>query len=125
MATIRIADDPHPKDLTQSRSGNEGPSLSQTPTFPRSSSLNHLDRQRSHDDIYNIRSRSRSLRPGRSPDGIGLGYTISAHGEDENPGLRRPGDFKQKQVGLIRVHCTSVATYTSIICVERSRYAIR
>jgi hypothetical protein len=46
-----------------------------------------------HDDIYNIRSRSRApsvdQRRSKGKEGIG---------EDDDPGLRRPGDFQQRQV---------------------------
>jgi hypothetical protein len=71
MATIRIADDAHPKGgLLLSKSETQS---SQT-----------LRRNSNDDGIYNIRSRSRAL----------------SHDQrlDEDPELRKEGDFKQKQV---------------------------
>jgi KUP system potassium uptake protein len=103
MATIRIAEDPHPKEATQTRSNNDDPTLSQPPAFTRTRSWSIIDSQRIHDDIYNIRSRSRSLRRRHSPDGVGLGLTVPIAGEDDNPGLRRAGDYKEKQVCLFCV----------------------
>jgi KUP system potassium uptake protein len=94
MATIRIADKPHPKE----QSNNDGPALAQLPSFTKSRSWSIIDSGRNHDDIYNIRSRSRSQRRRRSADGVGLGLTVPINGEDGDPGLRRAGDYKQKQV---------------------------
>lgn len=71
MATIRIADDAHPRGgLLISRSETQS---SQT-----------LQRNSNGDGIYNIRSRSRA--PSHDPR------------LDDDPGLRKEGDFKQKQV---------------------------
>ncbi|OAL32530.1 hypothetical protein AYO22_00552 [Fonsecaea multimorphosa] len=75
MATIRIADDVHPKNELQ---GKEGRTADATSIY-------------THDDgIYNLRSR-------RSSHDLSL-YRSRSLQQDEDPGLRKPGDFKEKQV---------------------------
>lgn len=71
MTTIRIEEDAHPKGI---------------PHQPKSEPLgSELSIQTSRNDgIYNIRSRTRVALQDRS--------------DDEDPGLRKEGDFKQKQV---------------------------
>jgi hypothetical protein len=84
MATIRIADTPHPKD-----------------EFPRTNSQDavssgigdRLERVDTHDDIYNIRSRSKAPSLDRRSSRLNR-----IDKEDDDPGLRKPGDYKQKQV---------------------------
>lgn len=71
MTTIRIAEDAHPKDIPQ-----------QSKSEPLGSKQSM---QTSRDDgIYNIRSRTR--------------VALRDNSDDEDPGLRKEGDFKQKQV---------------------------
>ncbi len=74
MATIRIANELHPKNELQGN-GKTGDSTSVY----------------AHDDgIYNLRSR-------RSSHDLGL-YRNKSLQQDEDPGLRKEGDFKEKQV---------------------------
>ena len=84
MATVRIADTPHPRD--------ELPRPA-PPDAVSSGVGDRLGRTETRDDIYNIRSRSvaPSIDQSRS-----LSKEIG--NEDDDPGLRKPGDFKQKQV---------------------------
>jgi hypothetical protein len=84
MATIRIADIPHPRD--------ELP-RSAPPDAVSSGIGDRLGRTDTRDDIYNIRSRSvaPSLDQRKS-----LSRDVGK--EDDDPGLRKPSDFKQKQV---------------------------
>ncbi|EXJ76710.1 potassium uptake protein [Cladophialophora psammophila CBS 110553] len=75
MATIRIADEIHPKNELQSKEGRPADSTSIY----------------THDDgIYNMRSR-------RSSHDLTL-YRSRSLQQDEDPGLRKEGDFKEKQV---------------------------
>ncbi|OCT44925.1 hypothetical protein CLCR_06494 [Cladophialophora carrionii] len=75
MATIRIADEVHPKNELQAKDGRTADSASIY----------------AHDDgIYNMRSR-------RSSHDLGL-YRTKSLQLDEDPGLRKEGDFKEKQV---------------------------
>jgi hypothetical protein len=72
MATLRIADEVHPKEASQL-------AMSQTQV------IEPLTREKSNGDgIYNIRSRFRAA----SLDGW----------QDEDPDLRKEGDYKTKQV---------------------------
>ncbi|KFZ24531.1 hypothetical protein V502_00991 [Pseudogymnoascus sp. VKM F-4520 (FW-2644)] len=84
MATIRIADSSPTKD--------EFP-RPQTQDAVSSSISDRLKRVDAHDDIYNIRSRS--MAPSLDK---GKGRLNRMDNEDDDPGLRKPGDFKQKQV---------------------------
>src|SRR5689334_8524942 len=75
MATIRIADEAHPKNELQ---GKEWRPADSTSIY-------------AHDDgIYNLRSR-------RSSHDLSLYRTRSVQ-QDEDPGLHKEGDFKEKQV---------------------------
>ncbi|KIW64269.1 potassium uptake protein [Phialophora macrospora] len=75
MATIRIADEIHPKNELQGKEGRTADSSS----------------IQAHDDgIYNMRSR-------RSSHDLSL-YRTKSLQNDEDPGLRKEGDFKEKQV---------------------------
>lgn len=75
MATIRIADGVHPKNELQAKDGRAADSTSVY----------------THDDgIYNMRSR-------RSSHDLSL-YRTKSQQHDEDPGLRKEGDFKEKQV---------------------------
>ncbi|KAH8585858.1 potassium transporter-domain-containing protein [Bisporella sp. PMI_857] len=97
MATIRIADDPHPKDdisLTKPQDGDSsslGHGIYNTRSFSRSNTAD------THDDIYNIRSQSKPPSANRRSRS-GNRRVSTAGQEDDDPGLRKPGDFKQKQV---------------------------
>jgi KUP system potassium uptake protein len=83
--TIRIADVPHPRGGDdQAISSAIEDSIYRTRSFTRRDAA-------AADDIYNIRSRSRSR------DTRGGAGTVTVV-EDEDPGLRQPGDYKQKQV---------------------------
>ncbi len=74
--TIRIADEVHPKT---------GVEFTRTDT---QTSRNARRGSIGDDGIYNIRSRSR--QPSRAPSGD--------YKPDDDPGLRKEGDFKQVQV---------------------------
>lgn len=75
--TIRIADGPHPKfGLAMSKSDT------QSTRAPRRGSMTN------DDGIYNIRSRSRG--PSRAPS--------REFKPDEDPGLRKEGDYRHAQV---------------------------
>jgi hypothetical protein len=94
MTTIRIADVPHPKEehprtnLQDGVSSSGGDGIYGRQSFSRSGTADPVD------DIYNIRSRSKPPSTNRR----GSRMTIPDRGEDDDPGLRTPGDFKQKQV---------------------------
>ena len=79
MATIRIADEVHPKNDLH---GKEGRTADSTSVYARD------------DGIYNMRSR-------RSSHDLSLYRTRSLQ-QDEDPGLRKEGDFKEKQVQSLR-----------------------
>ncbi|KAL9621006.1 MAG: hypothetical protein Q9160_004524 [Pyrenula sp. 1 TL-2023] len=91
MATIKIADVPHPRgELTDSPvaigSGVGGSVYSHGPA-------RRSDSRDTHDEIHNIRSRSKTPSLDQ--------YLTRKHAlkaEDDDPGLRKPGDFKEKQV---------------------------
>jgi KUP system potassium uptake protein len=93
MATIRIADVPHPKDEHQQTHLQDGVSSSIGNGIYSRRSFSKLDAADPHDDIYNIRSRSRPPSTNRRGSRTSL-----TDREDDDPGLRTPGDFKQKQV---------------------------
>ncbi|KAJ5633462.1 potassium transporter [Penicillium lividum] len=81
MTTIRIADDA--RKGSESRLNGEG-AISRTTSNPQPG-INEDD-----DNIYNIRSQARlPVRMSRTPTG--------QEQADENPSLRLPGDFKEKQ----------------------------
>ncbi len=94
MATIQIADVPHPKDNSLGTKSQDAVSSSVENNIYNTRSFARADTADSHDDIYNIRSRSKapSFTERR---GSRLNPTDR---EDDDPGLRKPGDFKQKQV---------------------------
>ncbi|KAI9769478.1 MAG: hypothetical protein M1840_003955 [Geoglossum simile] len=90
MATIRIADAKDQILRTKAQDGvssDIGDSIYRTQSFSRSETMD------AHDDIYNIRSRSKAPSMERRSS-----RADAAEREDDNPGLRKPGDFKQKQV---------------------------
>jgi hypothetical protein len=83
---IRIADVPHPKpELAQTKSQDE----------ISSSVRNRSKIVDTHDDIYNIRSRSKAPSMDRRSSRINR-----MDRGDEDPGLRKSEDFKQKQVPI-------------------------
>ena len=91
-SSVIFSDKPYPKDeiVTPTSTLDPRPSSIDTTDLheriaSRSSAL------RAHDDIYNIRSRSKA----RSASRPNRGFII---GEDGDPGLHRPGDFKHRQV---------------------------
>lgn len=84
MATIRIADNPPTKD--------ESP-RPQIQDAVSSSIGDRLKRVDTRDDIYNIRSRSKAPTLDKRKNRLSR-----TENEDDDPGLRKPGDFKQKQV---------------------------
>lgn len=93
MATIRIADAAHPRDALPPTRSRDVVDPSVGDGVFRTRSLATSDTADAHDDIYNIRSRSKPAPAdarGSRPDG--------ARAEDDDPGLGRPDDFKQKQV---------------------------
>ena len=100
MATIRIADTPHPKDEVSRTKTQDG----------ISSGIG--DRSRSwdtHDDIYNIRSRSKAPSLDRRSIRSRSRITMMEK-EDDDPGLGKAGDFKQKQVLI------NVTAFPSVMC---------
>lgn len=93
MTTIRIADEPHPARQHQSEfdaeTGTAGPNASIY-------EMGRLARSRTNgtdDGIVNIRVRATS-RDRRS-------VSFSAGQDDEDPGLRRPGDYRKAQVCIL------------------------
>ena len=87
MTTVRIAD---PAYAGQPPPGDDGPSIG--PVFSKSQSIARSQQEEFHEGIYNIRSHSRMLER--------ISSRISATEQpDEDPGLRNPDDFKQRQVG--------------------------
>lgn len=93
MATIRIADVPHPKDEHPRTNLQDGISYGGRDGIFSRRSFSRSDSAGPHDDIYNIRSRSKP--PSTNRRGSRMSITDR---EDDDPGLRKPGDFKQKQV---------------------------
>jgi KUP system potassium uptake protein len=91
MTTVRIADPAHPGgEPGQSPSGDDGATIG--PAFSRSQSIARSNQEETHEGIYNIRSHS------RIPERISSRIS-AAEQPDEDPGLRNPGDFMQRQVG--------------------------
>ncbi|KAJ5771551.1 potassium transporter [Penicillium odoratum] len=81
MTTIRIADDAH--QGSESRLNGEG-------AIPRTTSNLQPGINEDDDNIYNIRSQARLP--------VRMSHTSTGQEQaDENPSLRLPGDFKQKQ----------------------------
>lgn len=93
MATIRIADVPHPKDEHPRTNLQDGVGSSGGDGIYGRRSCSRSDIADPHDDIYNIRSRSRPPATNRRGSRMSM-----MDREDDDPGLRKPGDFKQKQV---------------------------
>ncbi|KAJ5981551.1 hypothetical protein N7522_013587 [Penicillium canescens] len=90
MATIRIADPAYAGDEPgQPPSCDDGSSMG--PAFSNSQSMARSYQEEIHESIYNIRSRS------RIPERISSRIS-AAEQPDDDPGLRNPGDFKQRQV---------------------------
>lgn len=90
MATIRIADPAYARDEPgQPPSCDDGSTMG--PTFSKSQSMARSHQDDIHESIYNIRSRP------RIPERISR--ISAAEQPDDDPGLRNPGDFKQRQVG--------------------------
>lgn len=76
MATVRIADEVHPKkEMRVTDSPNGEPTQA----------------ARRHDGIYNLRSRI-------SSHDLSLSKTRSMQSQDDDPGLMREDDFKKRQV---------------------------
>jgi len=92
MATIKIADVPHPNDENPRTNLQNGVSYSGRDGIFGRRSFSRSDAADPHDDIYNIRSRSKPPSTNRR------GSRSITDREDDDPGLRKPGDFKQKQV---------------------------
>lgn len=90
MATIRIADPAHAGDEPgQPPSVDDESTMG--PAFSRSQSMARSQQGDTHDSIINIRSHS------WMPEGISSRIS-AAEQPDDDPGLRNPGDFKQRQV---------------------------
>ncbi|KAF3393895.1 Potassium transporter 5 [Penicillium rolfsii] len=90
MATIRISDPPHTGDEPgQPPSGDDRSTIE--PAFSRSQSMAQSHQEEIQESIYNIRSHS------RMPERINGGIS-AAEQPDDDPGLRNPGDYKQRQV---------------------------
>jgi KUP system potassium uptake protein len=94
MATIRIAEDPHPKDGIVRINTQEGAGPATEGSIYRTRLAVRSELGETHDDIYNIRSRSRARSNStRRASGI-----FTPDREDDDPGLRNADDYKQKQV---------------------------
>jgi KUP system potassium uptake protein len=93
MATIRIADASHPKDERPWTNLQDGVRSSGGDGIYGRRSFSRSDAAGPHDDIYNIRSRSKPPSANRRSSRMSM-----TDREDDDPGLRKPGDFKQKQV---------------------------
>ncbi|KAJ5364794.1 uncharacterized protein N7496_010507 [Penicillium cataractarum] len=90
MATLRIADPPHEGDeLQQPRSCDEGSIMG--PAGSTSQSIAQPHQEEIQESIYNIRSHS------KIPVRVSSGVSADEQ-PDDDPGLRNPGDFKQRQV---------------------------
>jgi KUP system potassium uptake protein len=92
MATIRIADDPHPKDGFSRTKSQDDSGAGADESIYKTRSVARSDVVDAHDDIYNIRSLTRA-RSDRRGNGI-----FPTGREDDDPGLGKASDFKQKQV---------------------------
>ena|SRR5579862_5670964 len=97
MATIRIADT---KDQYLRTKAQDGVSSGISDSIYRTQSFARSETTDTRDDIYNIRSRSKAPSMDRRSS-----KADGAEREDDNPGLRKPGDFKQKQVLSDTVKC--------------------
>lgn len=85
--TITIADEPHPNtEMTSAQTS----ATTATGIYKKQSAA-VPDNGETRDSIYNIHSRTSRLE--RS-----ISKSASIDEPDEDPGLRNPGDYKQKQV---------------------------
>ncbi|OOQ83159.1 potassium transporter 5 [Penicillium brasilianum] len=90
MASVRIADPAHAGgEPAQSLPGDDGSTTG--PVLSESQSIARSQQEEVHDGIYNIRSHP------RIPERISR-TTSASEQPDEDPGLRNPDDFKQRQV---------------------------
>lgn len=115
MANIRIADTPHPVDAL---SCTESQDCVRSVIAPNRNSIyrptSRVLAEASQEDIYNIHYniRSRPL-PNASVDRIrsrSRSQSSAPEREDDDPGLRQPGDFKQKQVrNCLNLALTAIA----------------
>ena len=85
MTTIRIADVTPAKEEGTQGISQDAVSSAMTPDVPI-------------DSVYNIRSQTRPGSRGHSVMGRHGNGAGNYDNVDEDPGLRKPGDFKQKQV---------------------------
>jgi len=94
MATIRIADDAHPRGrpLRQAGSNEDVPVPTAKEGIYRMNPLAKHATTSSFDGIYNIRSVSRV-----STDRHSIRSSKQDEIEDDDPGLRRPEDYKTRQ----------------------------
>ena len=92
MTTIRITDAPHPRaEQEDTETSNVVNSIYTTGRLHRAESVD------SRDGIYNIRSRS-------GAPSVGLRRKTSTTEKlDDDPDLRREGDYKHKQVRGLRI----------------------
>ena len=90
MPTIQIADEPHPKDgaAALKHTRRRSRTASWTTDDEHRQNVRRVLTTESVDGIYNIRSRS-AVPPARA---------ATWRSSDDDPGLRRDGDFKQRQV---------------------------
>jgi len=94
MATIRIADDPHPNRKRLGSFDADSENVVPAQSIYQMSRLTRTGTALSDDGVVNIRSRVGSRRS----------LSISGDVEDEDPGLRRASDFNHAAV------CTSTRT---------------
>ncbi len=89
MATIRIAETVHPSHAARTETDSTATGVDGVYSMRAISRTS----TREHDGIYNMRNLSRtSSRDKRSLKGS------DREAEDDDPGLRQSGDFKQRQV---------------------------
>ncbi len=91
MTTIQIVDVVHPRDALSTATSQEATSSGIENTIYGPRRLGRSDTVESKDGIYNIRSRSAAPSVDRQRK-----RTLTS--EDGDPGLRKEGDFKKKQV---------------------------
>lgn len=109
MTTIRIADAVHPNDELRPSRTQEGISSGVADSIYTPHRFGRSDTIGSNDGIYNIRSRSKAPSLDRRSARKATGDF-----QDEDPGLRRDDDYKQRQVESPHYQCVPV-TWTNDI----------
>lgn len=93
MPTIQIADEPHPKnDYPYSPNRRDSRTSTWDADVEARQRLKRSRTTESEDGIYNIRHRT----------GGPLRRVTTLRSTDEDPGVRRDGDFKKRQVRVVK-----------------------